>query len=1057
MGWTASDTRDSIVGAFDRQVAARTDHPALAGGSRPLSYGQLAGLSAGYGLRLDAHAATHADPSPISSEGVAALLLPHGGDQLAVALAALRQRLAIVTLNPSDPPARIAQIRRAVSPRVLVTDTGHRELARAAGFGETEMLVVDPANPPVADSGTTRSAAGREPTGKDLAVLICTSGSTGAPKVVMQTHANMLDNVHRYRIGLGIVAEDRLAWLASLSGGQGLATSFTALLGGGTLCPFPIAERGVTGLADWLEHNAVTVFDTIPSVLRSFAQTLGERRIAGVRLVRLASEGATGADFDTFRRHFPTDAVLASVLASSEAGVIARAMLPASADPPPGRLPVGTALEGLTLRLLDADGEPVAAGADGELVIEGDHLSPGYWNDEAQTRARFELRPDGTRRLRTGDIARRGDDGCLTITGRADHQVKIRGHRLQLEEVEAALLQHPEVTAAVASVQTTERGDNRLIAHVATPGVVPSAASLRQALRATLAPHAIPATFVFCSALPLTPTGKVDRERLPPPPAAESGRSVGPPAAGSRAEIDQILAQLWADTLGCEVSGEDSFLDLGGDSLSAAITAAAIQEVFGLELDMALFTADVTLAQLAEMIEAGQSSSRERHPPPARLEQRVGPLALAQTVFWPDRSLQQTEARHHISVPIQITGPLDVELLSASIDRVVARHEIFSTTYTVAADGERQAVVGDPGAVDLEITDLREHPSAEAAADAILHEQWQRSFDLERGPLLRLKLLRLGHSEHRLIRTSHHIIHDALSWRIFFQELASVHAALAAGREPDLGEAPLQYLDYAIWERDVRTAASAPGRADVDWWARTLTDLPDPPELPFEHPQPDSARTSWIHSWGLPPATGAALDRLGRTAGATYFMTRLALFWALLCLSTDHCDALVGTEVSLRSRPELHHVFGPMLSNVFLRAPFTPTAGFSEWLVTVRRTVIETSRHMNLHWDRLPPELRQRNVRLTRPAVRFAAWTETVPPPLGGLELELLPRPCPLPGWFRLGVNRLHEADRCWVEYDPTRFGRDGVEQFTTDLVALARAVAATPNRPLASLLTVSR
>ena len=208
-----------------------------------------------------------------------------------------------------------------------------------------------------------------------FAFLISTSGSTGRPKIVMQSHRNVLDNVRRYSNGLEIADGDRVALLASLSGGQGLATTWTTLLNGATLYPFPIAERGVTGLADWLEENGVTVFDTVPSVLRSFAHTLRDRRIPGVRLVRLASEGAWRSDFDAFTRHFTGECRLASVLGSSEAGVIAQGILRSDDSVADGALPVGRPAEGITIALLDEDGEP--ADGEGEIAVQGEHLSLG--------------------------------------------------------------------------------------------------------------------------------------------------------------------------------------------------------------------------------------------------------------------------------------------------------------------------------------------------------------------------------------------------------------------------------------------------------------------------------------------------------------------------------------------------------------------------------------------------------------------------------------------------------------------------------------------------------
>ncbi len=450
MGWSEAETESSVAERFERQVRLGPDRVAIAGTSRPLTYSELSLLADRYAGALSARFAPGWDGG-----GRAALLLRHDGHVVAAALAALKCGMAVIVLNPGDPPARHAQIRLETQPNALITDEPLARMGETAGFEDTHTVVL-PTISADAEAGAPEANPGPSPapSSDDLAVLICTSGSGGRPKVVMQSHRNVLHNVLRYTNGLQINPADRVALMASLSGGQGLATTWTTLLNGATLCPFPIAERGVTGLAGWLAENGVTVFDTIPSVLRSFAQTLRDERIPGVRLVRLASEGALDSDFETFRRHFPADCRLASVLASSEAGIIAQALLDPSDDLAPGRLPVGRPAEGIDLRLVTEDGQPAGNGDTGEIVLSGRYLSPGYWGDEALTAERF-VTTDNVRSFWTGDLAVRSEDGVLTVIGRADKQVKVRGHRLQLEEVEAAIAAQPAVAAVAVLLRHT--------------------------------------------------------------------------------------------------------------------------------------------------------------------------------------------------------------------------------------------------------------------------------------------------------------------------------------------------------------------------------------------------------------------------------------------------------------------------------------------------------------------------------------------------------------------------------------------------------------------------
>ncbi len=495
--WLEADTVSSIPEQFARQVMRRPNHPAIAGISRPLTYSELHSLADHYATLLLERG---------GGRGQLALLLDHGPQVVAGALGALQCGMAVVTLNASEPPARLAGLRNATGASLLLTDELHAAHGRAAGFTDSQIVQVGSRT-----AGSSEAGTRIEPDAP--AFMICTSGSTGRPKIVIQTHRNMLHNVLRYTNGLRLSEDDRVAWLASLSGGQGLATALSTLLNGATLCPFPISERGVTGLADWLDEHRITVFDTLPSVLRNFSRTLGEQQFAAVRLVRLASEPALRSDFDAFRRHFSESCELASVLGSSEAGIIAQFVLHPQDDPPEGRLTVGDAVEGIELSLEEDEGRHVEEGQTGEIVIHSRYLSPGYFGDQALTAERFES-IDDVRRFRTGDLARRSA-GSITVVGRADGQVKIRGHRLQLEEVEAALARQRDVSGAAAVVRPNARGDARLIAYLTmTPGSELDAARLRRSLTDVLAPHAVPSAIVRIDAFPLTPHGKVDRERL---------------------------------------------------------------------------------------------------------------------------------------------------------------------------------------------------------------------------------------------------------------------------------------------------------------------------------------------------------------------------------------------------------------------------------------------------------------------------------------------------------------------------------------------------------------
>jgi acyl carrier protein len=526
-------------------------------------------------------------------------------------------------------------------------------------------------------------------------------------------------------------------------------------------------------------------------------------------------------------------------------------------------------------------------------------------------------------------------------------------------------------------------------------------------------------------------------------------------------EAEELLAGIWSAAFEREVGTDESFLDLGGDSLTAAEIAAAIEAVFGARLDLQVFVSDVTVASLAAELGRGPAPADDRELPPLRPIGRTGPLSSAQARMWNSPQHGRTDPFWNVVVPFRIRGELDLEALRTSLEELVARHEILRTAF-VDCDGTPAAVVRPPAPFALSQHDLVGRPDAETRLDRLLEAELATRFDLEHGPLLRVAVIRMGEREHQLLRTTHHLVHDALSWRVFFRELAALYEARIAGRPSPLGDPPqLQYLDYAVWERAALRPDSPSYRAEVDWWQRRLQPPVANLQLPFprpaasgatDGPPPPSRSPDGSASWGIAPATSAGLDRLGRAAGATFYMTRLAAYSALLCLDTGAEEIVIGTPMSTRSRAELQSMIGVFLNVALLRLRLQGEPSFRDWVAETRRTVIEASRHVTIPTERLMAELARRGLALPRVEARFVAWATMSSMSFGGLELEPLPRRCTAGMGFRLGVNRPFEADRCWAEYDADRFDPDAVAAFLTRLRAFSAAAAVEPDRSLRDL-----
>ncbi|HTV75837.1 MAG TPA: AMP-binding protein, partial [Candidatus Baltobacteraceae bacterium] len=393
---------------------------------------------------------------------------------------------------PTDPPARLKQILDDAEPDAIVTDFSNENLAGQIVQKNHDVICFEKQN------SASVSDPGIQIAPTDVAWLIYTSGSTGRPKGVMQTHRNIVHNVLRLSRGMELSAEDRIVLLGSPSGGQGVATTWCALLNGATLFPFPIAEKGVGGLKEWMRQNKITVYVSSTSVFRNFAQTLNDAsRFPDARLVRLGSETVTANDFAIFQKKFSDRCVLMNTLSSSETGNVTQQRFIQDSMVAEGLLPVGSPVTGMQVLLWDEHGRDVRDGEVGEIIVRSQFLSPGYWRNEALTAGRFSnVGADGVQIFRTGDLGRRTADGSLHFAGRKDARVKIHGYLVEISEVEGALSRQPDVEMAVVSAHATPDGDTQIAAHVVPrAGRTCTTETLRRELHKTLPGYMVPATF----------------------------------------------------------------------------------------------------------------------------------------------------------------------------------------------------------------------------------------------------------------------------------------------------------------------------------------------------------------------------------------------------------------------------------------------------------------------------------------------------------------------------------------------------------------------------------
>ncbi|HST62244.1 MAG TPA: condensation domain-containing protein, partial [Longimicrobium sp.] len=605
--------------------------------------------------------------------------------------------------------------------------------------------------------------------------------------------------------------------------------------------------------------------------------------------------------------------------------------------------------------LLDSALQPVPIGVPGEAWVGGDGVVRGYLDRPGLTAERFVPDPfatePGARMYRSGDRLRWKADGRLEFIGRVDEQVKIRGFRIEPGEIEAVLSAHAQVREARVIVGTDASGEKRLVAYVV--GAV-EADALRVHLRESLPEYMVPAAFVGLDALPLTPNGKLDIRALPAPElGSAAGQSVAP-----RTPVEEVLAEIWADVLRLERVGvNDNFFELGGHSLMAIRVVSRVRAVFG-ELPLRALFEGPTVAQLAVRVEEMRRAELPALPPVVPTE-RTGalPLSFAQERLWFVDRLEPGSATYNIPAALRLAGAPDVAALERALGEIVRRHEALRTTF-MEVDGSPVQVIAPFNGFTLPVEDLSALSDADREA-AVRHradEEAARPFDLSAGPLFRASLLRLGPDDHVLQLGMHHVVSDGWSMGVFFRELSALYEAYREGRESPLPELPVQYADYAVWQRE-QLEGEALDR-QLSYWRERLSGAPELLELPTDRPRPavQTYRGASVPV-ELSPELLEQLQALGRSEGATLYMTLLSAFQVLLSKYGGGEDIVVGSPIAGRARREVEELIGFFVNTLVLRTDLSGDPTFRETLRRVREVTLGAYEHQEVPFEKLVAEL----------------------------------------------------------------------------------------------------
>ncbi|MDX3225470.1 non-ribosomal peptide synthase/polyketide synthase [Streptomyces sp. ME19-01-6] len=1048
---TAAPPPSPLIPARFEAQAARTPHAAaVICRGVTLSYADLDARANGVAHLLAGRG--------VGPESVVALALPRSVDAVVAMLAAGKAGAAFLPVDPNFPADRVRFVLGDAAPAVLLT--AREALPRLPQDLGVPVVMLDEA------ALAERPPAVVAPRPEHPAYVLYTSGSTGRPKGVVVPHGALNGVVSAVAPSVGLAPGD--TWLAVTTFGFDIALLevFAPLVSGALLV---VADqemvRDPRELGRELRARPGAVAQATPSLWRALleadpAAVDGLRVLVGGEALDHALASALAERAARVRNMYgPTETTIWSTSA------------PVTADRPDGPPPIGTPLANTRGYVLDARLRPVPYGVAGELYLAGGGLARGYLGRPGLTGVRFvadPYGPAGARMYRTGDVVRWSARGELEFLGRADDQVKVRGHRIELGEVETRLRARPGVADAVAAVLPGPGGHPRLVGYVVGDDLPGDPRAVREALAAQLPDYMVPSVVMALDAVPLTPNGKVDRTALPVPEA-----SSGTPGPGPRTAREEILCGLFAHVLGvAEVGIDDSFFDLGGHSLLATRLVSRIRTALGAEVPLRAVFETPTVAGLAAY--AGRASAARRRPAPRPRPDRP-PLSFAQRGLWVQGRLEDTGPLYHIPLVARVRGALDRAALEAALGDVVTRHESLRTVFP-EVDGEPCQRVLAPAEVPGPLLRAVEVTSPDAVDEALAAARGE-GFDLTSHPPLRATLLTLGAREHILVLVLHHIAGDAGSVRPLLRDLSVAYAARRGGTAPGWAPLPVQYADYALWQRELLGDDGDPDSEmsrQLGYWAETLAGLPEQLALPADRPRPpEQSHRGGVVPFELDAGVHQAVLALARSRGATAFMVLQAALAAVLTRSGAGEDIPIGTALAGRGDEALDDLVGLFVTMLVLRTDTSGNPSFQELLDRVRQTDLAAYAHQDVPFERVVDAVNPARSPAYHPLFQVALVLDNFARPdaaLDGLRgdegttppVEGMTPPVEGPGKAKFDLSvRLRE--RRSAEGGPEgltgsfAYARDLFDPATVDalvarFVRLLTAAVADPGRPIAEV-----
>ena len=943
----------TMVTLLESAAAAQPDAVALVSDDTQLTYAEL--------HRRANRLARWLIGQGFGTDNIIGLRMTTSVEFVVAMIAVLKAGAAYLPIDPAYPDERIEYLVADSHPKTVI--------------GRHEFDAAEQAAGQLAEAALTDDERLRPLLPGHLAYVIYTSGSTGQPKGVAVSHHAIAEHIECFTAEWSMTAEDRLLQSSSVSFDASLLDLFVTLsLGAQLIVPKPEAFGDIAYVADLISRHRITVLHMVPSMLSHLLLLPQVSEWRQLRHVPVGGEALAGEVAEKFAGYF--DAELRNHYGPTEAVVCSTHM---RVHGPQGArmVPIGMPNRNVYAYVLDEELQPVPAEVIGELYLGGIQLARGYLGRPGLTAERFVADPfnPGMRLYRTGDLVRRNICGELEFVGRADEQVKIRGFRIELGEVESVIASHPALRHCLVVTENSEAGP--MLAAYLVPVLGWSAGidldEIRAHAASRLPEYMVPSAFAVIPEIPLTVSGKLDKRALPAP-TPVGVRSYREPATPTEKRMCSIFARLF----GWErVGAEDSFFGLGGHSLLAARLVAQIRAEFGMELPVRAVFDSPTPAALATRLvvqfradfdidldemdtdELASESSRPQLAETARPE--WPPLSYSQLAAW--LMYRMEGARDGFSMPfaLRFAGRLDTAALAEALNDVVARHESLRTNFD-EHDGVPYQIVHPALRVELPIRQVSEDRLDETVAQLRRHV-----FTPESGPLIKATLLALGTDAHVLVVLVHHIVSDHASLGILFDDLIAAYRARLEGQAPRWPALPVQFADYALWQRDAFAADSEWGQAELTCWRDALAGLPDEISVAPDHSRPPViGKAGEVVSFAVSAARRAALTGLAEQSGATEFMVYQAVLAVLLHKLGGGADIPIGSPVVSRVDPATENLIGLFANMVVLRNDLTGDPTLRAMVARSRDVVLDAFAHQELPIERLvealnPPRLRSRN------------------------------------------------------------------------------------------------